>query len=73
MFGNELRKNPFRFLLCKNLCISLQAVFKGMLSEQGKKIYNSCCARGRYAKTEIPLPEKKSEVKEQMLCYNCFV
>ncbi len=67
------KENPFKFLLCKNLCISLQAAFEGMLSKRGKKIYNSCCARGRNAKTDIPLPEEKSEVKEQMLCYNCFV
>jgi hypothetical protein len=67
------KKNPFRFLLCKNLCIALQAAFEGMLSKRGEKIDNSCCAKGRNAKTHIPLPKEKSEVKEQMLCYNCFV
>jgi hypothetical protein len=43
----------------------LQAAFEGMLSKRGKKIYNSCCARGRNAKTHIPLPEEKSEVKNK--------
>jgi hypothetical protein len=39
----------------------LQAAFEGMLSKRGKKIYNSCCARGRNAKTDIPLSLKKNQ------------